>query len=72
MMLILVFGIESITLKIIQSNEAPIDMVNKEIINVADGVADSDAINLKQLKEMRAEIDKVKTDDTNDHALSLA
>ena len=41
-------------------------MVNKEIINVADGVADSDAINLKQLK---AEIDKVKTDDTNNHAL---
>ena len=60
-----VYYIENNTIKF----EAPIDMVNKEIINVADGVADSDAINLKQLK---AEIDKVKTDDTNDHALSLA
>ena len=71
-----VYFIENNTIKF----EAPIDMVNKEIINVADGVADSDAINLKQLNEMesnlenymKAEIDKVKTDDTNDHALSLA
>ena len=60
-----VYYIENNTIKF----EAPIDMVNKEIINVADGVADSGAINLKQLK---VEIDKVKTDHTNDYALSLA
>ena len=57
-----------------------IGMKNGQIKGLGDGVENSDAINVKQLNEMesnlgnymKAEIDKVKTDDTNNHALLLA
>ena len=57
-----------------------IGMKNGQIKGLGDGVENSDAINVKQLNEMesnlgnymKTEIDKVKTDDTNNHALLLA
>ena len=57
-----------------------ISMKNGQIKGLGDGVENSDAINVKQLNEMesnlgnymKTEIDKVKTDDTNNHALLLA
>ena len=57
-----------------------IGMKNGQIKGLGDGVENSDAINVKQLNEMesnlenymKAEIDKVKTDNTNNHALLLA
>ena len=57
-----------------------IGMKNGQLKGLGDGVENSDAINVKQLNEMesnlgnymKAEIDKVKTDDTNNHALLLA
>ena len=56
--------------------EATIDMKNKQIKNLADGAADGDAVNVSQLINMttvgNTEIDKIKTDVTNNHALFLA
>ena len=65
---------------LIQNNavlfEATIDMKNKQIKNLADGAEDGDAINVSQLINMtttaNTEIDKIKTDVTNNHALFLA
>ena len=65
---------------LIQNNtvlfEATIDMKNKQIKNLADGAADGDAVNVSQLINMIAtentEIDKIKTDVTNNYDLSLA
>ena len=65
---------------LIQNNtvlfEATIDMKNKQIKNLADGAADGDAVNVSQLINMttvgNTEIDKIKTDVTNNHALFLA
>ena len=65
---------------LIQNNtvlfEATIDMKNKQIKNLADGAADGDAVNVSQLINIttvgNTEIDKIKTDVTNNHALFLA
>ena len=65
---------------LIQNNtvlfEATIDMKNKQIKNLADGAADGDAVNVSQLINMIAtentEIDKIKTDVTNNYDLLLA
>ena len=65
---------------LIQNNtvlfEATIDMKNKQIKNLADGAADGDAVNVSQLINMitteNTEIDKIKTDVTNNHSLFLA
>ena len=51
-------------------------MNNKQIKNLADGAEDGDAVNVSQLINMtttaNTEIDKMKTDVTNNHALFLA
>ena len=65
---------------LIQNNlvlfEATIDMKNKKIRNLADGAADGDAVNVSQLINMitteNTEIDKIKTDVTNNYDLLLA
>ena len=65
---------------LIQNNtvlfEATIDMKNKQIKNLADGAADGDAVNVSQLINMitteNTEIDKIKTDVTNNYDLLLA
>ena len=65
---------------LIQNNavlfEATIDMNNKQIKNLADGAEDGDAVNVSQLINMtttaNTEIDKIKTDVTNNHTLFLA
>ena len=65
---------------LIQNNtvlfEATINMKNKQKKNLADGAADGDAVNVSQLINMitteNTEIDKIKTDVTNNHALLLA
>ena len=76
MMLNHVFGIESILSKIIVLFEATIDMKNKQIKNLADGAEDGDAVNVSQLINIitteNTEIDKIKTDVTNNHDLLLA
>ena len=65
---------------LIQNNtvlfEATIDMKNKQIKNLADGAADGDAVNVSQLINMitteNTEIDKIKTDVTDNYDLLLA
>ena len=65
---------------LIQNNtvlfEATIDMKNKQIKNLADGAEDGDAVNVSQLINMitteNTEIDKIKTDVTNNYDLLLA